>query len=306
MVSSGVYGIISNGGDAPTLEIVRAGDLRVDEYQRGKDELSAKHIGKIAANFDWHLFFVIGVSERTDGSKWIYDGQHRVAAVLQLFGPDQTVPALVSRGLSPRDEAKLFYKPQTDRIPVSPLSRFKAQIWRNEPAAQEILTIVERNGFSISNSSSGGAIQAITAIESCYYPLAAQSIDRSEFYDRHPDTYGEHPRGGGSPWQGRERLDWVLQQCALAWRYKEQSNSQVISALRTIYGARPAMRSGIDEQRLSEVLRLHSPLGWLNRAKEKRTPLWILIAEEYNKRLSPANRIPLKALAEIGVEVESS
>lgn len=302
MSNSGVYGLLSTN-NAPTLEMVRVGDLKVDTYQRQKDELSTKHIEKIAAAFDWHMFFVIGVSERDDGSRWVYDGQHRVTAVLQVFGPDQLVPALVSRGLSRSDEAKLFYSPQVNRLPVSPLSRFKAQLERNEPAAKEILAITERNGFSISNASTGGVIKAISALEGCYYPVIANGLDRSQYYDRHPDTYGERVTGGVSPWEGRERLDWVLRQCAIAWRYKEQVNSPVITALRALYVAQSGMRSGIDENRLTETLRSHSPLGWLNRAREKRTPPWILVAEEYNKRLSSANRIPLKALAHIGDQV---
>lgn len=271
----------------PTLEMVRIGDLQVDhDYQR--DQVSAAQIERIANAFDWELFFALGVNRRGNGSLWVFDGQHRLEAARKLHGVDQRVPAFVTHGLTATDEARLFYAMQTTRRSVSPLERFKAQLYREEPAALEIQAIAKRAGFTIEARSQAGAnIQAVSRLERLYYPQLLHGNTGSVF--------GMNPIDFGAKWVGRERLAWVLDVAARAWRYQDQLTAVTLESLGLLWTTVERMPNGIDTERLADILRFRSPSGWEVRSKEQRTPVWVLIAESYNKGLRGAKRMPVKA-----------
>lgn len=278
-------------GHRPSLGMVRAGDIRIDQsYQR--ELVSARHIERICESFAWDLFFAIGVNCRVDGSIYVFDGQHRLEAVKRLFGPDEKVPALVTTGLSAQDEAKLFYAMQTTRRPVRPEERFRAQVFRAEPCALEIREIAARHGYSLIAGDEGVRIQSVSAIEDLYHPNGrrAAGLPRAES----PDVYrgGSNAKPGGVPWIGRERLDWVLSMSARAWRGGDAPNARVINALSVLFEQERKMPSGIDTERLVGVIGLRSPRGWEVRENEKRARVWVLMAEEYNRGLRGKNRIP--------------
>lgn len=273
----------------PALELLRVGDLIVDHrYQR--EHVAAAHVAAIVDRFDWSLFFAIGVNRRVNGGLYVFDGQHRVSAVLEVFGPDEQVPALVTQGLDAKDEARLFHAMQSTRKALTAADRFKAQVFRGDPAAMEIVAIAAEHGFEIRQGVGGTGIPGVSAVEKLYYPTTGIKADgtrtpRMAVMESDPAKYGPQ-------WRGRERLSWVLGVAASAWNYSEQVTSAVLLAIGTIWSAGREMPRGVDPARLAGVLRFRSPKGWDVRVREKHTPLWVLIAEDYNRGLKGKNRIP--------------
>lgn len=85
------------------LEFIPVTAINVDPtYQRRTD---AARVKRIAAALDEGAMKAISVSERPDGSLWVYDGAHTVAAA-RLAGMSR-VPALIVRGTR-EQEARWF------------------------------------------------------------------------------------------------------------------------------------------------------------------------------------------------------
>lgn len=153
-------------GIAGHLEWVLVSSLSVDaRYQR---DVSPSHVKNIVKHFDPDTFGVLVVSERSDGM-YIVDGQHRVAALRAMGWQDQRVPCLVYRGLSIEEEAKVFYKPQTERRSMTPAARFKARLVAGEPSAVAIAKCVESYGFNVNLANGGNVhprdIDAVASLE---------------------------------------------------------------------------------------------------------------------------------------------
>ncbi len=260
-----IANLLTSVNHKPTLEMVRVGDVRIDpSYQR---KLRDSHRDKIIAAFDWNLFFAIGVSRRTDGSLWVFDGQHRVEAVIAIYGTDELIPAIIVEGMTPEDEAFQFYAMQTTRYTVSAVDRFHAQLSRNEAVALHIQSIVEECGFRIGNDATGyRALSAIGIVE---------------------ELYG---RGG----DGRLLRD-VLMLAAEIWGYREHIPGVVLRELAKVYVAANSTKSKrFDRQRLVNAVRILPPNGWRRRASEQRKAIHALMADEFNHRLPEPSRIKFK------------
>ncbi len=144
---------------------VSADVLRVDpEYQREPDK---QHVGRIVRQFVPDIFGVVWVSQRADGSLWIIDGQHRVAAVLAMGWADRRVPCFVISGLTPEDEARIFAETQRLRKPLRPEERFKAALAAGDGRAHRVRATVEGVGYRLALHARRDetGIKAIGAIE---------------------------------------------------------------------------------------------------------------------------------------------
>lgn len=260
---SPITSLIGASSEKPVLELVRCGDIRIDPtYQR---KLRESHLSKIVAEFDWSLFFAVGLSRRPDSSLWVFDGQHRVEAVLSLFGADEIVPAIVVSGLTHEDEAHLFYALQTTRKPVTAIERFRAQLSRGEMAATEIERISSECGFNITDNATGvRTIPSVGALES--------------LYNR------EH---------GDRMLRDVLTLAADIWRFREHIPGSVLTELAKVYVAGRSSKT-FNRERLVTAARVLPPIGWRRRSSEQRKAIHALIADEYNHRLPEASRIKFK------------
>ena len=93
------------------ISYVDVDDLKTDySYQRALDE---KRVKKIAQEFMPELTGAIVVSRRRDGSLYIIDGNHRVAAMRAIGKKYAT--ANILDGLSSTEEAELFRKLNTSQ-----------------------------------------------------------------------------------------------------------------------------------------------------------------------------------------------
>src|SRR5690554_1338293 len=89
------------------LEQIRVDQFNIDHsYQR---PISPTMVNRIVKAFDSRLFGIVTASRRADGSYWVLDGQHRIAALIKMGKGNISVPCEVLTGLSMEDEARVFH-----------------------------------------------------------------------------------------------------------------------------------------------------------------------------------------------------
>ena len=116
-------------GLRPSLENTRLVDLKVDaSYQRSIDsETSKTLIRRIASCWDWSLYHPLTVSRRLDGTLWVVDGQHRLAAA-RLRRDMHDLPCVVTPYESRAAEAASFVAMNAQRRALSALDLFRAAL----------------------------------------------------------------------------------------------------------------------------------------------------------------------------------
>jgi ParB-like nuclease domain len=155
--------------EPPEYEPVTLAELRIDErYQRARSEAK---VHTLRAMFNPRACQPLAVSKRGDGSLYLVDGQHRMAA-LQDIGIN-TWPACVHANLTRRDEAAMWEELNTRQTKPPPPARFKARLERREPEAMAIHGVVLGSGLRLNfkrgrSKTSGVEIDAVDAIERIY------------------------------------------------------------------------------------------------------------------------------------------
>lgn len=138
----------------PTVEQIPASKIGVDQsYQR---PLNRAHVMKIAREFDPDKVGAVVVSYRDDGSYWVIDGQHRVAA-MHSIGFDDPIQCLVYEGLTLDREAKMF-SAQADSRRMHPVHLYLAKITGGDPKYIAIDEVVQESGFEVSVNKKGNTI----------------------------------------------------------------------------------------------------------------------------------------------------
>lgn len=155
--------------DQQSFQQLRVDQLNVDfSYQRRP---RLPHVNKIAKDFDNLLFGVVTVSQRRDGSFWILDGQHRVAALLKLGKGAGSIPCEVLTGLTHTQEAAIFYVRNSATQPMSAADKFRGRLEAQDPVALELLEIVQASGFRLnleSSELSDGRICGVGTLSNVY------------------------------------------------------------------------------------------------------------------------------------------
>jgi len=137
-------------GLRPSLENCRIPDLQVDEsYQRSIDNGSSQAlIRKIAAYWDWSLFHPLTIARRADGSLWVVDGQHRLAAA-RMRRDLYDLPCVVTAYQSQADEAASFVAMNVQRRALSALDLFKAAVAAGDDNAVEVTEMMNAAGLTL-------------------------------------------------------------------------------------------------------------------------------------------------------------
>lgn len=151
---------------APVLrvELLRVGDLQVDPaYQR---ELNERRIRKYKVDFKPIQLGIIEVSRRDDGTMFVVDGQHRVALVKQLFGPNAQLPAQVYEGWSLQQEAERFGYVNKERVQVTPLAAYKADRAKGAEDVRIIDRTLSAVHVRVSEQAGDGTVQCVTELRS--------------------------------------------------------------------------------------------------------------------------------------------
>lgn len=145
---------------------VPVSELFVDErYQR---PVVPGRVNRIVKHFRPAQLGVLEVSKRDNGYA-VFDGQHRLEALTAL--ERQTAPCLIHENLTPEDEAVLFVRHQMDRKAVSPVERFKAEVFAGVDDATTINGIADEYGYEIADKHDAGeqnVIRAVNALRNVY------------------------------------------------------------------------------------------------------------------------------------------
>lgn len=143
-------------------------------YQRPVEE---KRVARITDEYDAKLFGTLELSQRANGTFAVIDGQHRYEAAKRLNV--KRVPALVHKGLNAKQEADLFARTNMGRKPLTPIQRFRAQVFSGDPRAVELQGIITEAGFKVDYTESAtelGAIRSIVALENAYTTHGAEHV----------------------------------------------------------------------------------------------------------------------------------
>lgn len=162
--------------------------LRVDmEYQRdgGPDKIE-----KISNELWVPSFGALVVFQRTDGSYYVPDGQHRLLAMLaamqreplikQIIDEMGGVPCLVWRGMPRQFEVKTFRYCNTVRKNPTSQAVFRARLVEGEEKAHIIKGIVEKLGYrlDLTNRGEGYGIMSVAALDMIYDRKGADGLER--------------------------------------------------------------------------------------------------------------------------------
>lgn len=145
--------------------------LDVDNsYQK---PLSMAHVRKIIKDFDPMGLGQIHVSKRSDGTYWVFDGQHRTAACRELN--IKKIDCIVYEGLTIEEESK-GYVYYNNTMKQTQLQKFKAELLAGVPEAHEINSIAQSAGLGIDYERNGEAIKAVGALKDIYFKRGAKEL----------------------------------------------------------------------------------------------------------------------------------
>lgn len=157
------------------LRIIPIEDLRCDPSASGgyQRPVSDSRIARMAKKFDADLAGAICVNIRPNGEKYVWDGQHRLAAAKR--SGQTSMLCLVESFGGQQEEARRFLETQGHgRKNLSAMDIFWARFSVGDKEALEINEIVEMAGLRISRGSRGGSsgdnrsVSAINAIQKVY------------------------------------------------------------------------------------------------------------------------------------------
>lgn len=159
-----------------TFELLDVDSLFVDErYQRPLTRIA----DEIADGFDRALLEPLLVSRRGKKRYAIADGQNRWAGAKRIG--ERWLWCRVMR-LSPQEEARVFSALQANRKNISPLERYKADVFAEDPEALAVAALLKRHGIHTSDVagaySSEDALTAITAVRRGLKRYGDEHMDR--------------------------------------------------------------------------------------------------------------------------------
>jgi hypothetical protein len=206
---------------AGAIEMVRVGDVRRPSYQ--DDRFRPSDVDRIVRDFNPALVGVPDVNRRADGTISGVDGNHRIAAHVEKFGPEYEIPMMVHQGLTVDEEVALFLDRSSRTRKVSAYERFMVRYRSGAATEKAIMAIVQEHGFDVGNS--GGTrtnqINATSVLESIF-----GAMDR--------ERYGRMP--GASP----ELLDRTLRIAAAIWPDHSGRLGQFLAGLAVLLANRGA------------------------------------------------------------------
>ena len=135
--------------------LIAASEIKVDPvYQRGLDP---GFVRRLMRKWKDHRCGLISVERRSDGSLWVYDGQHRLAAIAAIYGGDALVECSVIDSAGPSTGAMEFGELNETRRAPNVRDRYVAGCAAGNPAwiaIKEAMDSVGRDPVVSSKASS--------------------------------------------------------------------------------------------------------------------------------------------------------
>lgn len=179
----------SRGGKRLTMEKhlqwIPVNQMRVSP--QAQRDLNQAWVDHIAANLDPEHLGNPTVSHRS-GHFWIIDGQHRVAAVREALGEDQTMQCWIYKDLTEEQEAEVFLKLNNTRS-VDTFSKFRIGVKAGRDEECDIDRIVRAQDLRVSRESVDGAVRAVGTLRRVYRNGGPNGLARTLRIVR--DAYGD-------------------------------------------------------------------------------------------------------------------
>lgn len=143
-------------------------------------DLNMSRVNRILANLDLEQIGTPVVNQRPDGSVYVIDGQHRIAALRKFFedDPDINVQCWTYFDLDEDQEAECFLK-LNDTLRVSAFSKFRVGVAAGREIESDIDRIVRANGCVVSQDNIPGAIGAVSALTKIYTRTGPGNLART-------------------------------------------------------------------------------------------------------------------------------
>jgi hypothetical protein len=165
---------VVDGASKLKIRIVDVNALEMSEYQRPTCD---RQVEKIALEFDAAKAGLIVVSER-DGSLYLVDGAHRVAAMRRNNIP--ACPAIVLHGLTAEEEADYFRRQGENTRRLSNYDRLKAGLVAQDPTCMAIDMIAKKYNYRLGTGShSARTISSVQALIDIYKRYGIDTLDNT-------------------------------------------------------------------------------------------------------------------------------
>jgi len=125
--------------------------------------LRQKKVQKIVDNFDHRKVRPVLVS-KVRNVYHVIDGQHTIAAHVQLFGPDVQMLCTIFTGMTYAEEAALFASLDEQNTKLNAMDQFNADLEGQVAEAVAINDVVTSLGLQISNHNAGNVVGAIVEL----------------------------------------------------------------------------------------------------------------------------------------------
>jgi hypothetical protein len=157
------WNIVDNKGE---LEYLPKNILHVDDlYQRSIT--SNRRVVDIARDWSYLACGALIVVQRSDGTYYVVDGQHRKLAA-DKRDEITMLACIVFRVHDVKDEAMGFVRANTVRGNIRTLEKFKAKLVAQDPTALDIKALVEEVGYRIGPSKMLESISCVSLLEKYY------------------------------------------------------------------------------------------------------------------------------------------
>lgn len=153
--------------------------LRVDRtYQR---ELNQKEVANIVANWNDDIFNLPKVSQRKDGSLYIFDGQHATAAHRKVYG-EEPIECIIFIGLSWEQEKDLFVAQNGISSDPTTMEKLRAEYNGGNETVHGMIESCAALGvrvkFEKANSRTPFSCNAVAALYGAYMTLPHDLFNR--------------------------------------------------------------------------------------------------------------------------------
>lgn len=158
------------------MKTIAVKDLHIDPtVQR---EIVPTRVNDLATEMDLDGLGVVVVSDRGNKRYFVLDGQHRIAALMQLGFGDWEVNCLVYSGLKIEQEAAIFRRLNNTRK-ITPFDDFTKGLVEKDPECLHINQIVTRHGFSVSKGGGDGSLTCVSRARKVYKRDGGKTLDQT-------------------------------------------------------------------------------------------------------------------------------
>ena len=161
----------NRNGDIGIITMLDVKSIKVAKYQK---ELNLNRVRDIIKNFDINRMRPIDVSYR-DNDYWVFDGQHRANAYLQLGYT--TIPSIIHYGLTYEQEAYLFARQQEQVGSINSNHKWNALVEANDPDTMKIVMLCKDWGFTVlAKNNKGNNIKCVKTLRDLYNKLGPTKV----------------------------------------------------------------------------------------------------------------------------------